>query len=256
MKTFYDIKTVTGSVKDVDSEGRKVVNVYSEMGSKDLDNDVVDKPAFNKTIKERGPKGSNLIWHLTDHYPSLKYAVAKFSDIYAEGNQLIGVTEIPKTTWGNDVLEFYMKGHINQHSIGYRVLQSEPVNAGKPNEFRLLKEVLLYEGSAVLWGANPNTPNVSAGKSLTKDDMQSEYKKLSDQFALLIKSMKDGRFSDETFELIEMQTAQIQERMNHLFTELTKDAKEPPEGTPEPASTTQSAVVKSRQWGDIIQLVN
>jgi HK97 family phage prohead protease len=256
MKTFYDIKTVTASVKDIDTEGRKVVNVISEMGSKDLDNDVIDKNAYVKTIKERGPKGSNLIWHLTDHYPSLKYAVAKFSDLYTDGSQLIGVTDIPKTTWGNDVLEFYVKGHINQHSIGYRTLQSEPVNAGQPNEYRLIKEVLLYEGSSVLWGANPNTPNLSSGKSLTKDEMQSEYKKLSDQFALLIKSFKDGRFSDDAFELIEMQTVQIQERMNHLFIELTKDVKEPPKGTPEPASTTQSEVVKSRKWADILQLVN
>jgi HK97 family phage prohead protease len=256
MKSFYDIKTITGGVKDIDTENRRVINCYSEMGSKDLDNDVVEKGAYEKTIKERGPKGSNLIWHLTDHYPSFKYAVGKFSDLYTDGNQLIGVTEIPKTNWGNDMMEFYLKGHINQHSIGYRVLQSMPMNAGQPNEYRLLKEVLLYEGSSVLWAAHPNTPNISAGKSLTKEEMTAEYKKLSDQFNLLTKSIRDGRFTDDTFELLEVQAAQIQDRMTHLFTELTKDAKEPQQSTPEPASTTQSEVARARQWSNLTSLIN
>jgi uncharacterized protein len=217
MKTFYEVKTVDNSVKDVDEKTRRVVNVLSEMGSKDLDNEVMDHGAYNKTIRERGPKAKNLVWHLTDHYPTMKNAVAKFSDLYVEGNKLIGVTDIPNTSWGNDVLEFYAKGHINQHSVGFRTIKAEPVDAGNPGEYRLIKEVLLYEASSVLWAAHPSTPNLTVGKSLTKEEAADEYGKLFDRQNMLLKSLRDGRFTDDTFELIEMESAQIQERLKQLF---------------------------------------
>jgi len=217
MKRFFEVKNVSDSVKDVDTVSRRVKVAISEMGSKDLDNEVIDQNAYNKTISERGPKGSNLIWHLTDHRGSLQTAVGKFSELYVEGNKLIGVTDVPNTTWGNDILEFYSKGHINQHSVGFRTIKSEPINAGKPTEYLLLKEILLYEGSAVLWGANPNTPTISVGKSLTKDEADTELEKLTEELSLLTKSMKDGRYTDSSFELIELRMNQVNEQMKQLF---------------------------------------
>lgn len=220
MKSHYEIKNVSDSVLDVDDNSRRVKVAISEMGSKDLDNDVIDNGAYTKTINERGPKGANLIWHLTDHNPSLKTAIGKFSEVYVEGQKLVGVTDIPNTSWGNDVLEFYKSGHINQHSIGFRTIKREPVNAGTPEEYNLIKEVLLYEGSAVLWGANPNTPTLSVGKSLTKDEAEAEVTKLQDEMLLLTKSLKDGRYTDSSFEMIEMRMGQLSERIKHLFTSI------------------------------------
>lgn len=221
MKNYYDVKNVTDSVKDIDSASRKVKVVISRMGNKDLDNEVIDMGAYDKTIKERGPKGSNMIWHLTDHMPMLKSAVGKFSELYVEGNDLVGVTNIPNTTWGNDVLEFYKSGTINQHSVGFRVIKSEPTNAGTPEEYRTIKEILLYEGSAVLWGANPMTPTLSVGKSLTHEELKGEFDNLSKEWGLLMKSLKDGNFTDGTFELIELRINQNQERQKQLFEMLT-----------------------------------
>lgn len=217
MKNFFSTKNIENSVKDVSESSRKVKVAISHMGSVDLDRDMIDHTAYDKTIKERGPSGANLIWHLTDHYPSLKSAVGKFSELYVEGNYLIGVTEIPKTTWGNDMLEFYMKGHINQHSIGFRIVKSEPVGAGKPNEYNLIKEILLYEGSAVLWAANPNTPTRSVGKSLDKGEAKKEFDSLADEWGLLMKSLRSGKFTDDSFELIEMRINQNQEKQKQLF---------------------------------------
>lgn len=255
MKTYYEVKTADNSVKDVDEKSRRVVNVLSEMGSKDLDNDVMDHGAYNKTIRERGPKGKNLIWHLTDHYPTMKNAVAKFSELYVDQNKLIGVTDIPNTTWGNDVLEFYVKGHINQHSVGFRTIKAEPVEAGNPSEYRLIKEVLLYEASSVLWAAHPSTPNLSVGKSLTKEEAEIEYSKLTDQHNLLMKSLRDGRFSDEGFEMIEMQSAQLQERLKQLFIQFTTQpvvtTVEPTTTTTEPDTSTQSKAVPFKQTVDL-----
>ena len=224
MKAFYEIKNISDSVKDVDTTSRRVKVVISKMGNKDLDNEVIDMGAYTKTISERGPSGSNLIWHLTDHNPNLKSAVGKFSELYVDGTDLVGVTNIPNTTWGNDVLEFYKTGHINQHSIGFRTIKSEPVNAGKADEYRLIKEVLLYEGSAVLWGANPMTPTLSAGKSLTKEEAATELVKVNDELNQLLTTYRKAKLTDESYELIEMQISQKQETIKSLLNNYTQPA--------------------------------
>lgn len=221
MKNIYEVKNVMDSVKDVDGTSRKVKVVISRMGNKDLDGDIIQPGAFTKTIQERGPQGANLIWHLTDHYPTLKNAVGKFSELYVEGNDLVGVTDIPKTAWGNDVLEFYMTGHINQHSIGFRTIKREPLNAGTADEVNSITEILLYEGSSVLWGANPMTPTREAGKSFTKEEAGKEIESLTKEWGLLMKSLRNGSFTDDTFELIELRISQNQERQKQLFEMLT-----------------------------------
>lgn len=221
MKTYFEQKLISDSVRDVSENDRRVKVAISKMGNIDHDGDVIDHGAYTKTITERGPKGANLIWHLTDHNPSLKSAVGKFSDIYTDGDYLVGITTIPNTTWGNDVLEFYKSGHINQHSIGFRTIKAEAVKGDKP--YNLIKEVFLYEGSAVLWGANQETPTFSVGKSLTKEEAVAEHEKLSKELGLLMKSLKDGRFTDEAFEFIEIRTAQIHEAIKTLLnTEVTQ----------------------------------
>ena len=241
MKRFFEVKTVADSVKDVSEKDRRVKVAISHMGSKDFDNDVIDHTAYNKTIKERGPQGANLIWHLTDHNPSLKSAVGKFSEVSVEGDYLVGVTNIPNTSWGNDVLEFYKTGHINQHSIGFKTIKAEIQEKGKETEYNLIKEVFLYEGSAVLWGANINTPTL--GKSMTKEELQSEHEKLSKEMNLLLKSLKDGRFTDDAFEFIEIRTAQINEAIKNLFNqEITQPVIE--------------AVEPVRDWSIITNLIN
>ena len=211
MKRYFEQKLISDSVKDVSEKDRRVKVAISQMGSKDLDNDIIDTGAYTKTIKERGPQGANLIWHLTDHNASLKNAVGKFSELFVENNYLVGVTNIPNTSWGNDVLEFYKTGHINQHSVGFKSIKAEDAKDGT----RMLKELFLFEGSAVLWGANPNTPTLE--KSLTKDELISEHERLSNEMRLLMKSMKDGRFTDEAFEFIEIRAAQINEQIKNLL---------------------------------------
>ena len=223
MKRYFEQKTLSNSVQDVSENTRKVKVAISQMGSKDFDNDVIDHSAYNKTISERGPKAANLIWHLTDHNPSLKSAIGKFSELYVEGDYLVGITNIPNTTWGNDVLEFYKSGHINQHSVGFRTIKQENQKS-QDGEYNLIKEILLFEGSAVLWGANPNTPTIEVGKSLTKDEIINQHEKLSKELNMLLKSLKDGRMSDDAFEFLEIRVAQINEAIKTLFsTEATPE---------------------------------
>ena len=229
----YEIKEIKDSVIDVDDTSRRVKVVVSRMGNLDLDGDVIDKSAYTKTIKERGPSGANLIWHLTDHIPSLKSAIGKPKEISVVGDALVFVTDIPATTLGNDMLEFYKTGNINQHSVGFRTIKSEPVNAGKPNEHRLIKEILLYEGSAVLWGANPATETLTVGKSATFEEKEKDFFASIDEYNNLAKLFKTGHLSDDTFELLEIRLASMADRIKqlyHLHTRPAVDAVEPIKG--------------------------
>lgn len=221
-----EYKEILNSVKDVDEATRRVKVVMSEVDSKDLDEDVIDNKAYQKTVKERGPAGTKLIWHLTDHIALLKNAVGKPDEIGMDGKQLYFLTTIPATNWGNDVLKFYQNGDINQHSVGFSTVDSEVVNKGQDNEYRLIKEIKLYEGSAVLWGANPNTPTVSVGKSLTREEAVSEYAKTLVEMRRLNKMFKSAYLTDETFGLIELKISQLADRLEALFEQATKAADE------------------------------
>lgn len=204
-----EYKNYAASPLDIDTTGRRVKVAVSEMGSKDLDDDIIESGAYNKTMKERGPIGANMIWHLTDHSASLKSAVGKPTEITVEGNKLVFLTPIAKTTWGNDVLEHYGNGNINNHSVGFQSNKSTP---GKDGDPRIIHDITLWEGSAVLWGANPNTPTMSVGKSGFKETADELNKELN----LLLKSFRDGRYTDDAFELIEIRIKQIQDRLNIL----------------------------------------
>ena len=219
----YEIKNITGGILDIDDKSRRVKVAISEVDMKDFDDDVIDYKAYDVTIKQRGPLGKGLIWHLTDHNPSLKSAIARFKELYMEGKHLVGVSDVPNTTWGNDILELYKTGNINQHSIGFKTVKSEPVkNDSKFGDYTLIKEVMLFEGSAVLWGANPSTPTISVGKSLTKEEVKNEYIKTHEEINDLSKLLKKGRLSDDSFELIEIRYEQLMEKLQKLFVQATQ----------------------------------
>lgn len=215
----YEYKNVTGEVADVDEKSRRVKTVWNTMGVLDLDKDIIEPTAADKTIKERGPKGAALIWHLTDHYASLKSAVGKPTEIGVASNKLYAVTDIPATTWGNDVLEFYKTGHINQHSIGFSTVKREVFNDNDwDKRYTVIKEIKLYEGSAVLWGANPYTETVSVGKSMTEEEKTTQLDKLLVEYSATTKLFKSGHLSDTAFELLEIRMEQLNERIKSLYT--------------------------------------
>lgn len=215
----YEIKNIEGAVVDVDDTTRRVKVAMNRTGIQDHDKDTIERTAFDRTIRERGPKGSNLIWHLTDHRPSLKDAVGKPGDIYVdEQGYLVFLTDIPKTNWGNDVMEFYKSGVINQHSIGFSTIRREVFNADDwENRYAVIKEVKLYEGSAVLWGANEDTPTLSVGKSYTKEESATEFEKTQKELEAFTKLFKTGHLSDEAFELIEIKVEQLNQRLTVLY---------------------------------------
>ncbi len=166
-------------VEDVDKESRKVKAVWARMNNVDLDNDIISPAAFTRTITARGPQGKNLIWSLVDHKTSMKYALGKPKELYVEGDALIAVTEIIETEMGEDMLK-------------------------------------LYEASAVLWAANPETPTISIYKGMEPEVVKET---LNGRLEKLLKAFKHGTFTDDTFSLLEIEIKQIQTAISELTTQ-------------------------------------
>jgi len=200
MKQFQS-KDIANGIMDVDTSTRRVKAVWSRMNNIDLDGDIIVPEAFTKTLMERGPAGKNLIYALVDHQADMNNVIGKPEEIYVEGDMLVAITPIVETQKGTDMLKLYDAGLINQHSIGFSTIKSN-MGQDEKKDIRYITELKLYEGSAVLWGANPETPTLSV-KSQTKEDLNSRLEKL-------LKSFRNGKFTDETFALMEIQIKKIQ----------------------------------------------
>ena len=217
----YKSIDMMGDIMDVDEEKRIVKACWSRMGIVDLDNDIMDFNCFTKTLGERGPKAKNQIWSLVDHRPETKYALGKPSELYVEGDMLIAITKIVDTDCGEDAIKLYNAGCINEHSVGFRTIKEQmDVKSG----IRTIQEVMLYEGSAVLFGANPETPTLSL-KALGKPNDKAS---LVARLERLCKAFKSGTFTDETFGLLEIEIKQIQSEIENISTLPVVKTVEPP----------------------------
>jgi HK97 family phage prohead protease len=215
----FQTKDISNNILDIDNEARKVKAVVAVFNNVDLDNDIIIPEAVTKTILERGPQGKNLIWHLVDHEANLKSSVGKPESIYVQGNELIAITPIVDTELGEDYLKMCNEGIINQFSIGFSTVKSV-----MKDDVRVIQELKLYEYSAVLWGANPETRMVGMVKSEFKNDAETLNKRLE----RLLSSFKHGKFTDETFSLIEIEINQIKSEILALSTPPAIKAVEPP----------------------------
>jgi HK97 family phage prohead protease len=198
-------KNITGQALDIDTKSRSVKVAIASVENLDRDGDVIAKGAFNRTVSQRGPKGSNEIWHLIDHRASITSALGKFSDLFVEGNYLVGLSEYKDSyLWREVVWPLYEKGDINQHSIGFSIVKEDKLKDGTNR----IEEVMLYEGSAVLWGANPETPTLEVAKSIgiynEDDDVIAKMDKL-------IKRLKGDQFTEDDRQLFMIELKQLQQ---------------------------------------------
>lgn len=203
---LLEYKSISGGIVDIDTTGRRIVTNWSGLDEIDYDEDEIISTAYNKTISERGPKGADLIYHITDHYASVKNIVGKVEDLYVKGRNLQAVTLVSSTSHGNDVFQLYQDGIIKQHSVGI-----VPTRIENLKTHRRIMELVLFEGSSVLWGANQNTGTISVGKSLVT------LEECNDELEVLLKAWKKGTYTDETFGLLELRIKQIQKSYSELL---------------------------------------
>ena len=213
MSNFYNKKAVSSSPVDMEDGSRTISVYYSAFGNVDSDGDVIMPGSFTKSIKENGPQAKNRIWHLFNH--STDKPVSKPYELVEDNFGLLARVKMPNTTLGNDTYELYKAGHITEHSIGFQTVKSQAKQA-----FNEITEIKLFEGSSVLWGANSNTPTIGV-KSQIKAT-------LIDEMSKTIKSLRTGKFTDETFGLLELKLKQLQQYLAEMEDETSVAPEEQP----------------------------
>ena len=211
MKEKFIVKN-TGIMNplDVDLTSGVVKVVWSTMDMEDSDRDIIDMGAYTKTIMERGPKGTNLIAALVDHHASITKMYGKPTELYVEGNQLVAVIPVVKTELGRDLMIQYASGIINQHSVGFATIRDEE---DRNTGVRRIKELKLYEGSAVVWGANWMTQTL---ESVRQKSGEYNVAQLQGLEQTMTKTMRNCDFTDETHILLEIQLKQLQQAIEAL----------------------------------------
>jgi HK97 family phage prohead protease len=175
-----------------------VVIYASVFDNVDSDGDKIIKGAFKRTLKERGPQGSNDILHLMFH--DTFQILGKPSELKEDDFGLRSITPIPATTLGKDTYILYKTKVYDQHSIGYKTMDSEQ-EVTKGVSVNILKELKLWEISTVPWGANPMA-RTSEVKSETKSEKLDEIATRLDRIG---KAITDNHFSEKTMNLLQIE---------------------------------------------------
>ncbi len=214
MQGLLEFKSIaSGHIKDVSTENRTVTGYFSAFGNVDFDRDIIEKGAFAKSINDRLKD----IFYLYQHDWSKPLdRGAKSLKLYEDDFGLAFEATLPDTSYGNDLRVLYESGIVGEHSIGFQTIKSEDRDG-----VRVIKEVKLYEGSAVTLGANSNTP-LTGMKSRyeTIDDINAEIKKLAKVF-------RNANISDDLGIQLEFALKQLQLESFELGKKSTQKDKEP-----------------------------
>jgi len=195
----------------LDISGRTVVAYVSKFGNIDLDGDMVMQGAYKRSIQARGKSGTNELFHLSNHRPSPEFVLSK-PDFEEDSFGLKMTSTIVDTNHGNDIIKLYEAGLVSQHSVMFSVPKGkwEKKKTDDDEEYTAIYESKLYEGSTVVWGANPETPTIEL-KSLYKELFENSIEKAFETLGRLTKALKKGTFTDEMFPLLELQLKYTEE---------------------------------------------
>lgn len=187
-----------GIIEDVDDVKGIVTGYFSAFNNIDSDGDVIVSGAYKKTVAENGPQGRNRIMHLLQHNPLMP--LGKPTELMEDAKGLRFTSKITETSYGKDVIKLYAEGVFNEHSVGFEIIKADN-KAG----YREIREIKLWEGSTVTWGANPNTP-IESMKSWDKP-------KSEEMIAKFCNILRNGDLTDESMIQLEIGLKQIE---NHL----------------------------------------
>ena len=210
-----------GLIAKVEDVSERTVSAYwSNFGNEDFDGDIIVKGAFKKTITDRS--NENPVLFLKNH--NFNNHISTAHELIEDSKGLLARYKLPNTTQGNDALEMYKAGFYNQHSIGFKTIQQD-----KESGANYIKEIKLFEGSVVPFGANPRTPMVSITKSL-KFHYDTVPNSLQEEYNDAVNLMKSWKGSDGGF--LEIQVKAL------LLESFIKDAQTTIEPTIEPSTET------------------
>ena len=168
-----ETKTFPGYILKADADSGIVEAYVSIMGiiDDDIPPDLIEQGAFVKTIQERGPAGSNkirVLWqHAWNNVIGLPLVIvehdrsklpAEVLERYPEatGGLFTQTQFVLDVQQAKEAFALYKAGAMSEWSIGFDTINYEWIQEDE-DEYRILKELRLWEYSPVTWGANPAT---------------------------------------------------------------------------------------------------
>lgn len=191
MNTIIYKSTELGSLTDVDEKASLIKGYGSIFGNKDSDGDIIMRGAYRKTLLENGDRVKYLYQHDMDK------PLGKMNELYEDEKGLAFVAEVPKTSLGKDVIELMKAGVITENSVGIM-----PIQKDYKDDYRELKEVKLYEISAVTMAANDQA-------KITSIKSEEDVARYTDRYDRLVKLIRKGNITDELGYAIEAELLKL-----------------------------------------------
>ncbi len=190
------------SIKDADIQKGIITGYFASFGTLDTDNDIIMPGAFDKSIQEMGPNSSKpRIKHYLNH--DTEQPVGKLTLLRPQEDRLYYESKAGINNTAIDTVKMIYSELITEHSIGYSIVKKTVLNPDEDwqNQKTQLTELKLWEGSCLTaWGANMDTP--LTGMKLKQ--------KAATYMPLLIKAIRNGTFTDETFVILEKELLFLQ----------------------------------------------
>lgn len=200
-----------------DSESGIVEGYFSGFNNVDSDKDRILQGAFTKSIQEHGPQSASnrKIAHLAYH--DTRRPIGVIQELKEDSQGLYFRSKMGTHTEGQDFLKMYQEGIIREHSIGFNYI-ADKIKQVEEGEEQIwdIQEVKLWEGSAVVFGANSETPNLSIVKS--QDDINKYLEEINERMGVFTKALTDGKLSEKYNNLFTLELMQIQKEYNSLLT--------------------------------------
>ncbi len=199
------------SIGDVDEEKGIVKGLGSVFGNVDSDGDIIEKGAYTKTIKENRSRIKYLYQHRLDQ------PVGTMKELNETNEGLEFVAQIAlKTRLGQDVFEMIKAGVLTENSVGFATVKQQ---FNKAESVNYIKEVKLYEISAVTLAANPlafiNEVKAKDGMD-SKEEVLNKY--LTERFEAL-EALVKSNISDELGLAVEFEIKSLKELALREITE-------------------------------------
>lgn len=180
--------------KDIDLKARTVRGVANTYKFVDSVGDILMPKCCAKSIKERGPASKAIAKIKFARNHDLNCIAGKLTLLEETEDALIFEAAMGRSDLGRNTLNDYQDEMIDNHSIGYQEVyeKTKVVKVNTPewddmltwiknpqdlagfSQVYLVKEIKLYEISAVAFGANSDTPFLGMAKNLTTESVISK----------------------------------------------------------------------------------
>ncbi len=138
------------NARDIDEKKGIVSFYFADFNSVDSHGRRMNKNAFNRTFNNNFKRFA----HLLNHDPNI--IIGKPLEVNKDEKGAYMVSQLSKSSYGQDALIQYKEGIYNEHSFGFIIKESV-----KDGKVEVVNELQMFEASTVTWGANEATPMIS-----------------------------------------------------------------------------------------------